>query len=450
MKIILPEKIKLIIDRFYEAGYEAFAVGGCVRDALLGAKPHDWDITTNATPDETKTIFPDYPVKDTGIKFGTVTLIYEGEGIEITAYRRESGYTDSRHPEIITYVPSLAEDLKRRDFTVNAMAYNDRVGLVDNHGGIQDVENCIIRTVGNSRERLDDDALRILRGLRFAATLGFDIDRDTAEQMHQCKDGLRNIAAERIKNELHKIILSENPSRILAEFHDIFEIFIPEFTPIIGMEQNHPYHCFDVFHHTLVALDNTPPDKTIRYAVLFHDLGKGRTKTTDKNGVDHFHGHPNISEQLALNIMKRLTFCRKTRERVALLVKYHDARIPCDVYHIKKWLNRFGSPFFRNLLLVNRADICGQNPAYLNRLDKLPEYEKLLNEIIAGQQCVSRKSLAINGNDLIELGFRTDKKLGRILDKLLEEVMKSEIPNEKAALLQEAQRLQHIKFQVEK
>ena len=450
MKIQIPDKIKYIIDKFYQAGYEAFAVGGCVRDALLGLVPHDWDITTNATPDEIKDLFADYKIRDTGIRYGTVTLIYEGEAVEITAYRKEGGYTDNRHPEVITYVPSLTEDLKRRDFTINAMAYNDRVGLVDNHNGVADVQNRIIRTVGNSRERLDDDALRILRGLRFAATLGFDIDSETAEQMHRCKDGLQKVSVERIKSELHKIMLSKKPSRILSEFHDIFEVFIPELSAIIGLEQNHPYHCYDVFHHTLTALDNTPPDKIVRYSVFFHDFGKGFTKTTDKNGVDHFHGHPNVSRQIAMDIMKRLTFSRKTRERVALLVKYHDARIPCDVYNIKKWLNRFGAPFFRNLLLVKRADICGQNPAYLDRLDKLPEYERLLNEILAGKQCVNRKSLAINGNDLIQIGFRTDKKLGKTLDKLLEEVMKNEIPNEKAALLQEAQRLQHIKFKPDK
>lgn len=450
MIIQLPAKIQYVIDKFYEAGYEAFAVGGCVRDALLGKKPHDWDITTNASPDEIKAVFADFKIRDTGIKYGTVTLIYEGEAIEITAYRKEGGYTDSRHPEIITYVPSLTEDLKRRDFTINAMAYNDRMGLVDNHGGTADVEQGIIRTVGNSRERLEDDALRILRGLRFAVTLGFDIDSETSKQMHQCKEGLRKVSVERIKAELHKIMLSPNPSRVLTKFHDIFEVFMPEFTAIIGMEQNNPYHCHDVFYHTMTALDNTPSDKVVRYSVLFHDLGKGFTKTTDKNGIDHFHGHPAVSEEKARDIMKRMKFSRKTREKVALLVKYHDARIPCDVYHIKKWLNRYDREFFQNLLLVKRADICGQNPAYLNRLDKLPEYEKLLNEITAGKQCVSRKSLAINGNDLIDLGFRTDKKLGRILDKLLEEVMKSEIPNEKTALLQEAQRLQHIKFKLDK
>ena len=441
MRIQLPKKIEYVISLFQQAGFEVFAVGGCIRDSLLGRTPHDWDITTNATPEQIKEVLNNHKTIDTGIRYGTVTLVLDNENIEITTYRTECGYDDNRHPQKISFTPCLTEDLARRDFTINAMAYNHEQGIIDEFGGLADLRNRIIRTVGNSRERFHEDGLRILRGLRFAAVLDFEIAAETKEQIHQCRDLLQNISGERIYSEFTKLLLSANPTKILREFADVVCVFMPEMQPNIGLVQNHPYHAYSVYEHILKALEYTPQDKIIRYAVLFHDLGKGYTKTTDEKGVDHFRGHPAVSVRKAEIIMERLKFSNEEMEQISLLIKYHDVDIICDEYHIKRWLKRGGADFLRRLLEVQKADICGQNPQLLYRLEDIPPYFALIDKILAEAQCFQLSNLAINGNDLQELGFKPNKKLGKTLEQLLDAVMKGSLPNDKAILLNEAKKL---------
>ncbi len=439
MKILLPKKIEHIIDLFYRAGFEAYAVGGCVRDAFLQKKPHDWDITTNAKPQEIKAVLKDFTTIDTGIKYGTVTAVCDGEQIEITTYRLDLGYDDNRHPKAVRFSSQLKEDLSRRDFTVNAMAYNYQNGLVDEFGGLRDLQNGVIRTVGKSATRFSEDGLRILRGLRFAAVLNFTIEKQTAEAIHTCRNLLQNIAGERIHTEFTKILLSDNPAAIIRQYTDVIGVFLPEILPLQNCAQNHPYHAYDVFEHTMKALANTPPDKIIRYTVLFHDLGKPQTKTTDENGIDHFRNHQAVSVQKADLIMQRLKFSNAEAEEILLLVKYHDVPITCDEYHVKRWLNRCGEVFFRNLLEVKKADISGQNPALLNRIDDLAAYRRLTDKILAEKQCFTLEDLAINGGDLLQIGYKPGKKIGDVLEHLLDEVMNGKVANDKATLLQKAE-----------
>lgn len=435
MKPVLPQHINFIIRRLNAAGFSAFAVGGCVRDNLLKKTPHDWDLTTSATPTQVKELFSDLPAIDTGIRYGTVTLFIEGNSVEITTYRRETLYRDSRHPEKVIFSTELREDLARRDFTINAIAYHPEFGLVDPFDGIHDLRKGILRTVGKSEERFQEDGLRILRGLRFLAQLGFMPDPQTAAAIKDCRFYLHKIAAERLETELTKLLLAPYVIPVLENWHSVLGVFLPELEEIVGLTQNNPYHSYDVFTHTLKALEQTPANKIVRYAVLFHDFGKADTKTTDEQGIDHFYHHPAISEQKARVITARLRFSRQERTEVCRLVKYHDVQIPCDSYHVKRWLNRFGEKFFRDLLLVKHADICGQNPALRYRLEQLADYDLILRKIKEEEQCFQRRDLAVNGSDLLAIGYPAGPELGVMLDEMLELVMKQKLPNEKKALL---------------
>ncbi|MGI5825274.1 MAG: CCA tRNA nucleotidyltransferase [Bacillota bacterium] len=438
MKIEAPNRIEYILNLFFEAGFEAFAVGGCVRDSLLGKIPHDWDITTNARPQQIKEILKNFQTIDTGIRYGTVTLLYEGETVEITTYRLDMGYDDNRHPKDVKFSQSLREDLSRRDFTVNAMAYNRRSGLIDEFGGLEDLRNGIVRTVGSAEQRFAEDSLRILRGLRFAAVLGFEIHRETADAIHSCRSLLANIAGERINKEFTALLLAEDPARILREYFDVIGVFIPELPLLAGLQQNNPYHAYDVFEHTMKALEHTPAEKNIRYAVLFHDFGKAFTKSTDQEGIDHFRNHPAVSERKAELIMQRLKFSNREISRICLLIKYHDTPLLCDEYHLKRWLNRFGEDFIRDLLAVKKADIRGQNPKLLHRLQELPKYYALLEKIKHEEQCFKISDLAVSGDDLLKIGYKPNRRLGKVMEHLLDEVMRGNVPNEKEALMQKA------------
>jgi tRNA nucleotidyltransferase (CCA-adding enzyme) len=441
MIIKLPNKIKYLIDLFYDAGFEAFAVGGCVRDSLLGKIPHDWDITTNAKPQQIKNILHNFKTIDTGIKYGTITLIYENQAIEITTYRTDLQYDDNRHPKKIEFTESLTQDLARRDFTINAMAYNDKIGLIDKFAGLMDLKTKIIRTVGNSNERFNEDGLRILRALRFAAQLNFQIEEETKKTMKANKNLLTKISGERINTEFTKILLSEQCTDIIKKYYDIIGVFIPDLPNLVNLQQNNPYHAYDVFEHTLKCLKNTPSDKIIRYAVLFHDFGKATTKTTDEQGIDHFKNHPAVSQKRAEIIMQRLKFSNHEIAQISNLVKYHDTPIICDEYHIKRWLKKFGSQFLKNLLEVKKADIYGQNPDLLYRLNQIPKYYNYIEKIEKENQCYNLQNLAINGNDLLQIGYKQNAKLGKVLNKLLDEVMKGNISNQKDILLEKAKTL---------
>lgn len=433
--ISMPDKVKEIIRTLRGAGFEAWAVGGCVRDSILGRKPGDWDITTSALPEQTKELFP--RTFDTGIQHGTVTVLLEGEGFEVTTYRIDGAYEDSRHPTEVTFTRNLREDLLRRDFTINAMAYSDEEGLVDIFGGLEDLERGVIRCVGNARERFQEDALRILRGVRFAAQLGFELEEETREGMRALAPTLQKISAERIQTELLKILLSGRPDMLRTAWElGITAWFLPEFDRIMATTQETPHHMYTVGEHTLHALLNVRPDKVLRLTMLFHDMGKPDLKTVDEEGTAHFKKHALRSEEITREVMRRLKFDNETLKNVATLVKYHDYRMPVQGKYVRRAMNRIGLDLFPLYLEVRRADVLAQS--LYRREEKLADIEgveRLYREALERRDCVTLKDLAVNGRDLIEAGFRPGKELGEILQGLLEEVIREPELNGKERLL---------------
>lgn len=431
----LPANVKQIIETLQAHGYEAYAVGGCVRDSLLKRTPGDWDITTSAMPEETKALFD--KTFDTGIEHGTVTVLLGKEGYEVTTYRIDGEYTDSRHPKEVTFTRSLKEDLLRRDFTINAMAYNDKDGLVDIFGGIDDLQKKCIRCVGNARERFSEDALRILRGVRFAAQLGFDIDPDTKEGMRALAPTLRNISAERIQVELVKMLTSDRPELLKMAWElGITAIFLPEFDRMMETSQETPHHMYNVGDHTLHAMCNVRPDKILRLTMLLHDAGKPALKTIDEAGVAHFKKHAMESEIIAKNVLKRLKFDNDTLHKVTKLVKYHDYRMPATAKNVRRAMNRIGEDLFPYYMEVRRADVLAQSMYKREeKVKNLDEIEALYREIVACGQCVSLKELAVNGSDLIKAGMAPGKEIGEKLQELLDLVIEDPQMNTKEKLL---------------
>ena len=424
------------IARLEERGYETCVVGGCVRDALLGHIPHDWDIGTSALPEETMRCFAGCTVIETGVRHGTVTVVLDGEPLEITTYRVETGYTDGRHPDRVEFVRRLADDLSRRDFTINAMAYHPARGLTDLFGGREDLAAGIIRCVGTPSRRLREDALRILRGLRFAACCGFSVEPDTARAMRQEQGRLREIAAERVKGELDRLVTGRDAARVLREFAEVVGTVLPEIVPMRGFPQNNPHHCWDIWEHTLHAVEASEPDLLVRWAILFHDSGKALTYTEDENGVGHFRGHPAVSERLADRAMRRLRFDTDMRERVCRLVKLHDIPAENDPRFVRRWLNRLGEEDFRRLLQIKRADTLAQNPFYQPpRLELLRGLEETLRTVLRERDCFRMRDLAVNGNDLLAAGVPEGPAVGAALRFFLDNVIEGRLPNEKAALL---------------
>ncbi len=437
--ISMPEKVKEIIGTLRAAGFEAWAVGGCVRDSLLGREPEDWDITTSSTPEQTKELFS--RTFDTGIQHGTVTVLLDGEGFEVTTYRIDGAYEDSRHPKEVTFTRNLKDDLLRRDFTINAMAYSDEEGLVDIFGGMEDLERGVIRCVGNARERFSEDALRILRGVRFAAQLGFRLEEETREGMEALAPTLQKISAERIQTELLKILLSGRPDMLRTAWElGITAWFLPEFDRIMDTSQETPHHMYTVGEHTLHALLNVRPDRVLRLAMLFHDMGKPDLKTVDEEGVAHFKKHALRSEEIARDVMRRLKFDNETQRKVAVLVRYHDYRMPVQGKYVRRAMNRIGLDLFPLYLEVRRADVLAQS-TYLReeKLADIDGVEALYRQSLARQECVTLKDLAVNGRDLIEAGFRPGKELGVVLESLLEAVIEDPQLNEKSRLLELAE-----------
>lgn len=435
MKIDLPPKVHRIITTLQSHGYEAYAVGGCVRDSILGRKPEDWDITTSATPMETKALFE--RTFDTGIEHGTVTVLLEREGFEVTTYRVDGKYEDSRHPSEVHFTRSLSEDLLRRDFTINAMAYNEEEGLVDIFGGMEDLKKHCIRCVGNAKERFGEDALRILRAVRFSAQLGFDIEDETKEAIRLLAPTLANISAERIQTELIKLLVSPHPERIrLAYELGITKIILPEFDAMMATEQETPHHCYNVGEHTIHAMMGIAPEKILRLTMLFHDMGKPAKKTVDDDGTAHFKGHAVVSEELAREIMHRLKFDNDTLRRVTRLVYYHDYRMPANARNVRRAMNKIGEDIFPYYMQVRRADTMAQSGYQREeKLANLDGIERLYDEIIEKRQCVSLKELALTGSDLIAAGVKPGPRIGEILNRLLEEVIESPGKNEKEYLL---------------
>lgn len=435
MRMRLPEKVNTIITALQAHGYEAYAVGGCVRDSILGRTPEDWDITTSATPQETKALFA--RTFDTGIEHGTVTVVLGHENFEVTTYRIDGKYEDGRHPKEVAFTRSLREDLKRRDFTINAMAYNEQDGLVDIFGGVEDLKRHVIRCVGEPRERFDEDALRILRAVRFAAQLGFSIDEATAEAISDLAGNLRKISAERIQVELVKLLVSDRPEmmRTLYEL-GITGVILPEFDACMETEQETPHHMYNVGEHTIHALDHVCADKVLRLAMLFHDFGKPQYKTMDAEGVAHFKQHAIGSEQMTKEIMRRLKFDNDTTRKVSHLVHYHDYRMPATMKNVRRAMNKIGEELFPYYLEVRLADTLAQS-AYQReeKLRNIAEVRDCYEEILREGQCVTLKELAVTGSDLIAIGIRPGKAIGEILQALLERVLENPEENDREFLL---------------
>lgn len=435
MKIQLPEKVNTIIQTLQEHGYEAYAVGGCVRDSLLGREPGDWDITTSASPDETKKLFA--RTVDTGIEHGTVTVLLGKEGFEVTTYRIDGKYEDSRHPTEVIFTRNLREDLLRRDFTINAMAYNDTEGIVDIFGGMDDLKRKIIRCVGNARERFGEDALRIMRGVRFAAQLGFSLEKETKEAMTELAPMLEKISAERIQTELVKLLVSDSPELIREAYHlGVTAVILPEFDEMMRTGQETKYHRYDVGEHTVQAVCNVPPDKVLRLTMLLHDVAKPEMKTVDADGTAHFKGHDIRGEQKAKEILRRLKFDNDTIHKVTKLVRWHDYRMPAEKKNVRKAMSKISAELFPMYLLVKRADILAHSMYRREEeLENLSGLQKCYEEIVADHECVSLKQLAVTGTDLIGIGMKPGKQIGEVLNELLRIVLEYPEFNNKEHLL---------------
>lgn len=438
LSIRLPEAVKYIIQTIEDAGFEAYAVGGCIRDSILNREPNDWDITTSATPDEVKKLFRH--TVDTGLQHGTVTVLIKKECYEVTTYRIDGEYEDGRHPKEVNFTSQLSEDLKRRDFTINAMAYNDSQGLVDLFGGRRDLELGIVRCVGDARERFTEDALRIMRAVRFSAQLGYEIEAETAAAIKELAPTLNRISVERIQAELVKLLVSPHPEYIWKMYEmGMTKVFLPEFDKMVKTPQNNPHHRYSVGMHTVKALQNSPEDKMVRIAILLHDIAKPETRTTDEKGIDHFYGHPNLGAEMSKKILRRLRFDNDTIDKVALLVLYHDYANDANVTpkFTRKLIHKVKKENFIQLLRVKYADVLAQSDfAREEKLATLATLEANYEEVVAKEMCVQLKDLAVTGSDLIEAGIKPGKELGNILGRLLEIVLEEPEKNQKEILMQ--------------
>lgn len=435
MQLTIPTPAEKILQTLDEHGYEAYVVGGCVRDSVLGRDPHDWDITTSASPEQVKEIF-DRTI-DTGIQHGTVTVMIDREGYEVTTYRIDGEYEDGRHPKEVSFTSSLEEDLKRRDFTMNAMAYNPSKGLVDLFGGMDDMENHVIRCVGNPMERFQEDALRIMRAVRFSAQLGFAIDDSTRQAITALAPNLKYVSAERIQAELVKLLTSPHPDYFRVAYETgITREFLPEFDACMETEQNTPHHCYTVGEHILHSTLNVPADKVLRLTMLFHDIAKPLMKTTDENGCDHFKKHAEKGETVVKGILRRLKFDNDTIDKVTRLVRWHDERPEPSMKAVRRAVNRIGEDIFPMYLVVRKADLLAQSTYRREeKLEHLMKIEECYNQIREEAQCVSMKSLAVSGRDLIQAGFKPGPEMGQLLNRMLDHVLEVPEDNTKEKLM---------------
>lgn len=437
----IPSHVSTIIQKLNDHGYEAYAVGGCVRDALLHRVPQDWDITTSAKPQEVKALFSH--TIDTGIQHGTVTVMLDHVGYEVTTYRIDGEYQDSRHPKEVTFTGDLLEDLKRRDFTINAMAYSDEGGLVDAFQGQEDLKKGIIRCVGDPMERFKEDALRMLRAVRFSAQLGFEIEERTAEAIRRLAPTIGKVSAERIQVELIKMLTSNHPEAIGTAYElGLTAVFLPEFDVMMETPQNNHHHCYSVGEHTIRSLREVSNDKVLRLTMLLHDVAKPLTITTDEEGQDHYYGHPELGATKAREILKRLKWDNDTIDRVTRLIRYHDDRPPLSEKNVRRAMNRVGLEQFPGLFEVKRADVLAQGEyKRQEKLSYIDEYQKYYEQILEKNQCVSLKNLAVNGKDLIDLGMKPGKELGEVLQRLFELVLENPQENTRENLLEKAHKM---------
>ena len=434
--INLPTEAKTAIMLLNDAGFEAYAVGGIVRNSIMNLPLSDIDITTSALPHQTKEVFKDYTVVETGIEHGTVTVVLDGVPLEITTYRIEQGYSDNRHPDGVKFSTSLKDDCARRDFTINAICYNPLTGIADFYGGREDIAKGVIRCVGDADSRFKEDALRILRAVRFASVLGFRIEPATKKAIFENKDLLKNISAERIYAELIKLLCGKNVKNILLEYTDVLGVFMPEILPLKNFDQHNHHHIYDVLTHTAVAVESCPPVPALRLAALLHDFGKPETFTMDAKGVGHFYGHGDVSFSIAKNILARLKVSNEDFNLISHLVKYHDVLVEPNEKAVKRALNKHGEATLRLLLLLKRADNAGQNIALFNRKEEYDQLENVIDSVIQTSQCFSLKQLAVNGTDLMGIGIKPSAQMGKVLNTLLDMVINGEIANEKPVLLE--------------
>lgn len=445
VKIKMPGKVNKIIGVLQEAGFEAYAVGGCIRDSLLGRTPNDWDITTSAKPMEVKALFSH--TIDTGIQHGTVTILLDREGFEVTTYRIDGEYEDGRHPKEVSFTGSLEEDLKRRDFTINALAYNETAGLIDIFEGQRDLKDGIIRCVGNAEERFTEDALRMLRAIRFSAQLGYRIEENTLAAIHKLAGNLEKISAERIQTELLKLMVSPHPDYLRTAYEcGVTKVFFPEFDLAMETPQNHPHHCYNVGEHILHSLIEVPADKVLRLTMLLHDIAKPQCLTVDEKGITHFHGHEEMGAEMSRVILRRLRMDNDTTDKVCRLVRFHDYGngVAPDRRIVRRAVNKIGEDLFDDFILVKKADLLAQS-MYLReeKLSNLAAWDACYREIREAEECVSLRTLTVNGRDLIAAGLQPGRELGDILKQLLDEVLETPEKNEKDYLVSRAKELSH-------
>ena len=446
MRIQIPEKVNMIIQQLTQSGYEAYAVGGCVRDIILGRIPEDWDITTSAKPEEVKRLFK--RTIDTGIQHGTVTILIDMEHFEVTTYRLDGEYEDNRHPKEVSFTSSLREDLKRRDFTINAMAYNDQEGLIDLFDGLRDLENRVIRCVGSAAQRFDEDALRILRAVRFSAQLGFQIEDSTMRAVQSKAKLLQNISAERIREELTKLLISDHPDRLRTLYEaGITAVILPEFDAMMVTEQNNIHHAYTVGEHTIrtvAAVAGTLKENRfslrertiLRWTMLLHDVEKPSSRTMGKDGQEHFYGHQEKGAMTAKRILKELKFDNDTLNAVTHLIRWHDYRFVLTPAGVRKAAAKIGREYMELMFEVNCADTAGKNPKHNEeKYRRIETARTLYQKVLKQGDCVSLKELKLNGNDLIREGFVPGRELGEILDQLLARVLEEPKLNHRDTLL---------------
>jgi tRNA nucleotidyltransferase (CCA-adding enzyme) len=440
----LPEQVRRALARLEGAGYEAFVVGGAVRDYVRGADTGtDWDITTSALPEETEAVFSGCRVIETGIKHGTVTVLPDGEPLEITTYRVDGGYSDHRHPDEVRFTRSLREDLRRRDFTMNAMAYSPRTGVVDPFGGQADLAAGVVRCVGEPDRRFQEDALRILRALRFASVLGMHIHPDTARAARDNRALLAAVAAERVRSELTKLLCGADAERVLLEFPDILSVPLPEIGAMVGFDQHNPHHDRDIWAHTAAVTAAIQAQPVLRWAALLHDVGKPPCFSLAEDGVGHFYGHAGESARMADGILRRLRFDTDSREEIVRLIRYHDLPIQPERKPVKRLMNKLGPDTVRRLIELHKADTRGQSAVCAGRIAEYDAVAAVLDEILNEKECFSLRNLAVSGTDMTALGL-TGRDIGRTLNACLTAVMEEKLPNERGALLEYAEQLKNM------
>ncbi len=435
-KLNIPDKIIYVLNCLKRGGFEAYLVGGCVRDLLIGNAPKDWDITTSAIPQQIKECFLDRAkFLEIGKKFGTIGVLIDNEVIEVTTYRVEDNYVDSRRPDKVIFTDNIVKDLSRRDFTINAIAYNPEDGFVDPFNGKEDIKNRLINSVGNADERFSEDALRILRALRFSAELEFKIDDKVKGAVFRKKELILEISKERIFNEFCKLMSGDNVGQVLREFSDVIGEFIPEIKPMIGFNQMTPYHKYDVYEHTVKGVENIEKEVVLRLSMFFHDIAKPRCFFKDDKGVGHFYGHAKEGAVISERILSRLKVSREIKDKVCKLVKLHDVEIKAEERVVCRWMNKLGIDMFNDLIKIKIADNKSKGIEVSERLEKFKRIQRIAKDIVNREKCFSLKKLKVNGNDIINMGISPSKRIGEILKILLNAVIDGECENEKSSLL---------------